>query len=118
MLMYGSSFRMQTGMPRALRMRPMEAAVMPLPSEEVTPPVTKTYFGIGLPRTSLAQAGGGWTHDEPRASSFALSTREAIIPHASAARRRFHGSRSRRSYSSEPSADPVTAIGSESASCW
>ncbi|HEX5396156.1 MAG TPA: hypothetical protein VFX74_03600, partial [Candidatus Limnocylindria bacterium] len=25
-----------------------EAAVMPLPSELVTPPVTKTYFGIGL----------------------------------------------------------------------
>jgi hypothetical protein len=28
-------------------MRPMLAAVMPLPSELVTPPVTKTYFGIG-----------------------------------------------------------------------
>ena len=26
----------------------MLAAVMPLPSEEVTPPVTKTYFDIGL----------------------------------------------------------------------
>ena len=38
---------METGTPRALRMRPMEAAVMPLPSELVTPPVTKTYFGIG-----------------------------------------------------------------------
>ena len=25
----------------------MLAAVMPLPSEEVTPPVTKTYFAIG-----------------------------------------------------------------------
>ena len=33
--------------PRALRMRPMLAAVMPLPSEEVTPPVTKTYFAMG-----------------------------------------------------------------------
>src|SRR5688572_19545191 len=39
---------METGIPRALRIRPMEAAVMPLPSELVTPPVTKTYFGIGL----------------------------------------------------------------------
>src|SRR5438093_1635255 len=39
---------METGMPRALRMRPIDAAVMPLPSELVTPPVTKTYFGIGL----------------------------------------------------------------------
>ena len=26
----------------------MLAAVMPLPSEEVTPPVTKTYFAMGL----------------------------------------------------------------------
>src|SRR5688572_32626579 len=47
MLMYGSSFRMLTGTPRALRMRPMLAAVMPFPSELVTPPVTKTYLGIG-----------------------------------------------------------------------
>ncbi len=31
----------------ALRRRPMLAAVMPLPSEEVTPPVTKTYFAMG-----------------------------------------------------------------------
>src|SRR5712691_8542377 len=28
-------------------MRPREAAVMPLPSEEVTPPVTNTNFGTG-----------------------------------------------------------------------
>src|SRR4029079_6400284 len=30
--------------PRALSSRPMLAAVMPFPREEVTPPVTKTYF--------------------------------------------------------------------------
>jgi hypothetical protein len=35
----------------------MEAAVMPLPSELVTPPVTKTYFGIGLPYAPR----GGWS---------------------------------------------------------
>jgi hypothetical protein len=46
--MYGSSFRMETWRPRALRRRPMLAAVMPLPSEEVTPPVTKTYFATAL----------------------------------------------------------------------
>src|SRR6187200_3377049 len=46
-LMYGSSFRMETRRPRALRIRPTLAAVMPLPSEEVTPPVTKTYFAMG-----------------------------------------------------------------------
>src|SRR4029453_12173022 len=45
--MYGSSLRMETERPRALRIRPMLAAVIPFPSEEVTPPVTKTYFDIG-----------------------------------------------------------------------
>jgi hypothetical protein len=39
---------METRRSRALRMRPMLAAVMPFPSEEVTPPVTKTYFAMGL----------------------------------------------------------------------
>src|SRR5919108_2776738 len=46
-LMYGSSLRIETCRPRALRSLPMLAAVMPLPSEEVTPPVTKTYFAMG-----------------------------------------------------------------------
>src|SRR5258708_17831506 len=30
---------------RAWRMMPIEAAQIPFPSEEATPPVTKTYFG-------------------------------------------------------------------------
>src|SRR6476661_1754965 len=46
-LTYGSSFSMETARPRLLSKRPTLAAVMPLPSEEVTPPVTKTYFAIG-----------------------------------------------------------------------
>src|SRR5438128_1873972 len=45
--MYGSSFRIETRRPRALSSRPTLAAVMPLPREEVTPPVTKTYFAMG-----------------------------------------------------------------------
>src|SRR4051812_17495710 len=45
--MYGSSFRIETWRPRALSNRPMLAAVMPFPREEVTPPVTKTYFATG-----------------------------------------------------------------------
>src|SRR5213592_2223715 len=45
--MYGSSFRMLTRNPRAFSSRPTLAAVMPLPREEVTPPVTKTYFAMG-----------------------------------------------------------------------
>ena len=38
---------METLSPRALSRRPTLAAVMPLPREEVTPPVTKTYFAMG-----------------------------------------------------------------------
>src|SRR6187549_1076874 len=45
--MYGSSLRMETERPRLLSSRPMLAAVMPLPSDDVTPPVTKTYFATG-----------------------------------------------------------------------
>src|SRR5664280_2934616 len=44
--MYGSSLRTETEIPRALSRRPMLAAVMPFPREEVTPPVTKTYFAM------------------------------------------------------------------------
>src|SRR5205809_3575630 len=46
-LMYGSSLRIETWRPRAFSSRPTLAAVMPLPREEVTPPVTKTYFAMG-----------------------------------------------------------------------
>ena len=38
---------METERPRLLSSRPMDAAVMPLPSDDVTPPVTKTYFATG-----------------------------------------------------------------------
>src|SRR3954469_25934081 len=46
--MYGSSLRMLTRRPRAFRIRPMLAAVIPLPRLLATPPVTKTYFDMGL----------------------------------------------------------------------
>src|ERR1700732_424819 len=41
-LIYGSSLTMLTLSPRASRMAPRDADAMPLPSEETTPPVTKT----------------------------------------------------------------------------
>src|SRR6185312_5472723 len=44
-LRYGSNFWSWTRSPRALSRRPSEAATIPLPSAETTPPVTKTYFG-------------------------------------------------------------------------
>src|SRR5579864_5357162 len=45
-LRYGSSFWRETVRWRAFRMFPIDAAVIPLPREETTPPVTKTYFEI------------------------------------------------------------------------
>ena len=39
---------METRRPAGLEEPAELAAVMPLPSEEVTPPVTKTYFAMGL----------------------------------------------------------------------
>src|SRR5690242_17061377 len=43
-LRYGSNFWTCTFRPRAFNSRPSDAAVMPFPSEETTPPVTKTYL--------------------------------------------------------------------------
>src|SRR5213080_280413 len=42
---YGSNFWSWTRSPRALSRRPSEAATIPFPRAETTPPVTKTYFG-------------------------------------------------------------------------
>src|SRR6185437_1227559 len=42
---YGSNFWSWTRSPRAFSRRPSDAATMPFPSAETTPPVTKTYFG-------------------------------------------------------------------------
>jgi len=45
-LMYGSNFWMVTLNPRACNNFAREAETMPLPNDEVTPPVTKMYFVI------------------------------------------------------------------------
>jgi hypothetical protein len=47
--MYGSSLIMLIVSPRASRIAPRQAEVMPLPSEETTPPVMKTYDVINRP---------------------------------------------------------------------
>src|SRR5512132_2796028 len=46
-LMYGSSLRLVTRTPRLVRMAASDAAAMPLPSEETTPPVTNTNLVMG-----------------------------------------------------------------------
>src|SRR5271157_2350918 len=43
---YGSHFWHATFSPRLSSRHPMEAAAMPFPSEETTPPVTKIYLAI------------------------------------------------------------------------
>src|SRR6266496_1219870 len=43
-LMYGSNFCIVTASPRSTSRRPNEAAAMPFPREETTPPVTKMYL--------------------------------------------------------------------------
>src|SRR5688572_25943801 len=48
---YGSNFCAETESPRAFRRRPSEAATMPFPSAETTPPVTNTYLATGSHRS-------------------------------------------------------------------
>src|SRR3546814_2735875 len=57
--MYGSSFIIVTRRPRASRMAAREAAAMPLPREDTTPPVTKTS-GVTEPGEVMGSA-GRWT---------------------------------------------------------
>src|SRR5690242_509715 len=71
-LMYGSSFCMVTRRPRALRRRPSEEAVMPLPRELATPPVTKMCFVTGQQRTA--------SPDPLRGRSVARAATEAVEP--------------------------------------
>src|SRR5690554_2280282 len=52
-LIYGSSLSMVTLRPRASRIAPREAEVIPLPSEETTPPVMKIYRVINAPSRVL-----------------------------------------------------------------
>src|ERR1043165_7810688 len=60
-LRYGSSFWMETEMPRDLRILPRLAVVMPLPTELTTPPVTKMNFGMAsrVRACSKDATGGG-----------------------------------------------------------
>ena len=45
--MYGSSLRWVTRTPREARIAASDAAAMPFPREETTPPVTNTNLGMG-----------------------------------------------------------------------
>src|ERR1700691_5064553 len=59
---YGSNFCSETVRPRLSRRQPIEAAEMPLPSEETTPPVTKiNLLGapevLGIPHSGFIDRG-------------------------------------------------------------
>src|SRR3954452_8435522 len=58
---YGSNFCSCTFNPRAFSRRPSDAATIPLPSAETTPPVTKTYLGArALTGFEGSRASGHW----------------------------------------------------------
>src|ERR1051325_1807821 len=58
---YGSNFCSCTRNPRAFRRRPSEAATIPFPSADTTPPVTKTYFGARALTGFQGSTAGGRT---------------------------------------------------------
>src|SRR5262245_22748858 len=57
-LIYGSSLMLVTRMLRDSRIAARDAAAMPFPNEETTPPVTKTYFAIYLGRVGMEEFTG------------------------------------------------------------
>src|SRR3990170_4193539 len=57
-LMYGSSLMLVTRMPRDSRIAAREAAAMPFPREETTPPVTNTYLVIYPRRVGMEESTG------------------------------------------------------------
>src|SRR4029077_20860987 len=59
-LRYGSNFCSWTRSPRALSRRPSEAATIPFPRADTTPPVTKTYFGARVLTGFQGSSGNGW----------------------------------------------------------
>src|SRR6185369_10892977 len=56
-LIYGSSFTIAIFRPRASRMAPSEAAAMPFPNEETTPPVVNTYLVMKRPAAWMMSTG-------------------------------------------------------------
>src|SRR5690349_15024303 len=56
--MYGSSLMLVTRMLRDSRIAARDAAAMPFPSEETTPPVTKTYLAIYPARGEMVKFTG------------------------------------------------------------
>src|SRR5688500_19454189 len=72
--MYGSSLMLVTRMLRDSRIAARDAAAMPFPREETTPPVTKTYLAIYLGRVGMEKFTG--TRPLPQTSTRARTRSE------------------------------------------
>ena len=87
---YGSNFWQVTFSPRLSSRQPMDAAAMPLPSEETTPPVTNMYLAIPFhprvpwrlrtTRDTLSRSSGVSTPSD----SYSVSTTRIGYPFSSA----------------------------------
>src|SRR3954471_17466569 len=73
-LRYGSNFWSWTFRPRDFSRRPSDAATIPFPSAETTPPVTKTYLG------ARALTGFQGSSDGGRRASFGRRLHEVVEP--------------------------------------
>src|SRR3990167_9093387 len=74
-LMYGSSLTLVTRMPRDSRIAARDAAAIPLPREETTPPVTKTYLVIYLACAGM----GKFTGTRPAPQTSPAGRRAALL---------------------------------------
>src|SRR5262245_34611658 len=112
-LMYGSSLMLVTRMPRDSRIAAREAAAMPFPREETTPPVTNTYFVIDPRRVGMEEftriraasqmSGGPDTRIVAnRRQAIGLDRRLARGTRARAVHRHVQGERPRRARGGEP----------------
>src|SRR6185295_2876861 len=95
-LMYGSSLMLVTRMPRDSRIAAREAAAMPFPREETTPPVTKTYLDIYPRRVGMEEFTGTGGREQILAASAAPSSTLLVSPRGNAGKRRCRHLRSAR----------------------
>src|SRR5579862_7884488 len=89
-LRYGSNFCSCTFSPRALRSRPSDAATIPFPRADTTPPVTKTYFGARVLTGFQGSSPNGWCLFRGRADELGKPgerLRRDASPHAAEPRR-------------------------------
>src|SRR5579864_668606 len=77
---YGSNFWSWTRRPRAFSRRPSEAATIPFPSADTTPPVTKTYFGARALTGFQCSSTGGRRSQGGRGLDEVVQTAECLLP--------------------------------------